>query len=251
MPFIMPDTTAAAWKLAPLAVAWPGHGPGLAVAVFGELEGFRRKLPFVCDPTTHVLTVALTRCQLEFSCNGRPVHLGPVEPGAVEIMRAGHQGEATISGDWRFLQIYLPAALVPAAATEVGVSFEQAAALELIGMGFAGDPVLATIGFALARRLERGETPQRLELDELGVSLAEYLVLRHSNAAPPRKPQLLLKNEQLEALAAMMNGLELDLLNLAELFDQVMSTDGGGPARMDQKDAVQIAGRTSKRERLQ
>jgi hypothetical protein len=168
----------------------------------------------------------------------------------VDLVVAGDQAEAHVSGDWRLLHVYLPAALVPAAATDLGLSFERAAAVRLTGLDLARDPVLATVGFALARRLERGDTPQHLELDELGVSLAEYLVLRCSNVSAPQKPQPRLGSEEFEVLAGIVDDLELDPLSLVELFDRVVLASGWDSETIDLGNLPQIAGPGSKRGRL-
>ncbi len=184
---ITPDVIASDWQLRPSACAWPGRTAGLTAAVFTRPGSCGLELPSPRDEATHVLTVELAPCLLEFQVDGRVVQDGPVAAGTVQVVRGGEKPLARVSGDWRILQFYIPVAELPQLAADMGVPAQAARSIEIIDPRFTPDAVLAGIARRLDRRLARGECPERLELDELALTIGMRLIRRHASVRPPRR----------------------------------------------------------------
>jgi hypothetical protein len=185
---ITPDVIACGWQLRPSACAWPGRTAGLSAAVFTRPGSCGLELPSPRDERTHVLTVELAPCMLEFQVDGRVVQDGPVAAGTAQVVRGGETPLARVSGDWRILQFYVPVAELPQLAADLGVPAPAARCIEIIDPGFTPDAVLAGIARRLDRRLARGECPERLELDEIALAIGTRLIRRHASVRPPRRP---------------------------------------------------------------
>jgi hypothetical protein len=204
-----PATIAHDWKQAPLSVAWPGSLPGLSAALFGGEDARNLELVSRMDPSTHVVSVALSPCRLARELDGRTVWSGDVAVGDVTIVQAGRAPASLINGTWQVIQLYLPANDVRQVAEDLGVAASDARNLEVTCPRFRPDRVLTRIGRSLRRRLLRDNPPSRLELDELALVMAERIVQRFSDVRLPPRPRV-------PTLSRAELSLALDLLQGAE-----------------------------------
>lgn len=197
---ITPDTMAALWGMEPVAVAWPGRTAGLSAVVFAGCRARDLRISAPADPATHLLAVSLRPHHAALALDGRPVHAGAFSRGLVQVVPAGHSAEAALTGTWRVLHLYLPAADLSALAEELGASSCAARGLELRVPPFAADRVLGRMGLSLARRLVRGEPPGRLELDELALTIGKRLLRAHSGLHLPARQRTMPLSAQEESL---------------------------------------------------
>lgn len=208
-PSITPSATAQDWGQVPMSIAWPGRLPGLSAAMFGGRRARDLELASRVDAATHVISVGLLPCRLAFELDGRALWAGQVAPGDVTIVQAGRAPAGVVNGDWRVIQLYLPAAEVRQVAEDLGVAVCDARGLEVDFPFFRSDRVISRIGRGLARRLARGDAPSRLELDELALALAERIVRHFSSVRPPRRrPAPALSRNEISLVLDLLHGSE-------------------------------------------
>jgi hypothetical protein len=182
-----PETMSVAWGVAPVALAWPGRTAGLSAVVFSGRAASELELSSPSDPTTHVLAVATRGHRASLAIDGREVHRGFFEAGAVQLIQAGEKPAAVLTGDWRVIHIYLPAGDLADLAEDIGLSAVDARGLAFFMPCFAQEPMLGRIGRRLDQRLARGDAPSRLELDELFLAIGCRLIRMHATAKAPRR----------------------------------------------------------------
>jgi hypothetical protein len=184
-----PDSMSADWGIEPAAVAWPGRTAGLSAVVFGGQSARRLEVSSPSDPTTNILAISTLGHQAIFAVDGREVHKGRFEPGAIQFVQAGEAPAAMLTGDWRVIHIYFPVRDLRQLAEDLGLSAEDARALTFAIPYFDREPVLGRIGRRLDQRLSRGDVPSRLELDDLSLTIGCRLIRTHATIKPPRRPR--------------------------------------------------------------
>ena len=217
-----PETMAADWGIAPVALAWPGRTAGLAAVVFAGRGADRLELSSPADPATHILAVATLGHHATYLVDGREAHQGRFEAGAVQLVQAGEAPGAILSGDWRAIQFYLPAKDLRQLAEDLGLSTADARALGFAMPYFARETVLGRMGRQLDRRLGRGDTPSRLELDDLLLTIGCRLIRAHATVKPPRRPRPpALSTAERQRLSALLgDAYDPDLAELAQTLDR-------------------------------
>jgi hypothetical protein len=184
-----PESVSADWGIAPIAIAWPGRTAGLSAGVFAGQNARRLEVTSPSDPTTHILAVSTCGHHATYLVDGRRVHEGMFEAGAVQLVQAGQAPAAMLTGDWRVIHIYFPAADLSQLGEDLGLSAVDARALTFTLPHFARETVLGRVGRRLEQRLRRGDVPTRLELDDLSLSIGCHLIRAHATMKPPRRPR--------------------------------------------------------------
>jgi hypothetical protein len=184
-----PESMSADWGITPAAIAWPGRTDGLSAVVFAGHAARRVEVSSPSDPATHILAISTLGHHATFAVDGREVHEGRFEVGAIQLVQAGETPAAMLTGDWRVIHIYLPAGDLRQLAEDLGLSTADARALAFIIPYFAREPVLGRIGRRLDQRLSRGDAPSRLELDDLFLTIGCRLIRSHASKKPPRRPR--------------------------------------------------------------
>jgi hypothetical protein len=157
--------------------------------VFAGQAARRLEVSSSSDPTTIILAVSTLGHHATFAVDGRKVHEGRFEVGAIQLVQAGEAPAAMLTGDWRVIHIYLPAGDLRQLAEDLGLSAVDARALAFNIPYFAREPVLGRIGRRLDQRLSRGDVPSRLELDDLSLTIGCRLIRTHATIKPPRRPR--------------------------------------------------------------
>jgi hypothetical protein len=184
-----PESVSADWGIDPIAIAWPGRTAGLSAGVFAGQNAQRLEVASPSDPTTHVLAVSTCGHHATYAVDGREVHEGMFEAGAVQLVQAGQAPAAMLTGDWRVIHIYFPSTDLWQLGEDLGLSAIDALGLTFTLPHFAREPVLGRIGRRLEQRLRRGDVPSRLELDDLSLSVGCHLIRTHATTKPPRRPR--------------------------------------------------------------
>lgn len=217
-----PETIGRAWGYTPRSVVWPQHGRGPAAAIFGDERSVRRVCVSPRCEETHILSMSLTPCHLEFLVDGEMLCDDRIEPGQIEILCAGREALGRVSGDWEVLQIYVPKSDIHATAEDMGVASVDARRIEPLDPRFARDPGLSALLRRLVRRM-RSRTPvSRLEFDETMLELAVALVARYAaDRARGRAVASRLTARELRRVGEiLLDGLNPGLVDLSRALDR-------------------------------
>jgi hypothetical protein len=127
-----------------------------------------------------------------------------------------------LTGDWRVIHIYLPAAELWRLGEDLGLSAVDARALNFTMPYFYKEPVLGRIGRRLEQRLRRGDAPSRLELDDLSLKIGCHLIRTHATMKPRPRPRSrsLSGRERQRILALLADSRDPSLDELARELDR-------------------------------
>jgi hypothetical protein len=144
------------------------------------------------------------------------------EAGAIQLVQAGQAPAAALTGDWRVIHIYIPAADLRQLGEDLGLSAVDARSLHFAIPHFFREPVLGRIGRRLEQRLRRGDLPSRLELDDLSLNIGCHLIRTHATRKPPRRQrsQSLSGRERQRLLSVLGDTRDPGLHELAKELDR-------------------------------
>ncbi len=220
-PKVSPKTVATSWQLAPAASAGSSRGLGFAMAIFEGRGGTDLELASPRDEHVHVLSVELSRVDMDLEVDGRIVHAGRAPSGGANIVPAGSRPVARVRGGFSVLQFYLPASGLRAVASDLGVPQQEVRGLTLTDPAFAIDRRILALATSLDLRLGEHEEISLLELDHLALSLSEHLIRTWSNVSiPPRKAAGFNAREQDAVLEYLLDSDTPDYHGLSVLLDR-------------------------------
>ncbi len=218
---VSPESVARSWQLVPAASAGCCRGLGLTMAIFEGRGATDLELASPRDEHVHVLSVELSRVDMDLEVDGQIVHTGRAPSGGLNIVPAGSRPVARVRGAFSVLQLYLPASGLRAVASDLGVCDEEVRGLTLTDPAFAIDRRILALATSLDLRLGEHEEISRLELDHLSLALSEHLIRTWSNVTIPlRKTTGLEPGEQDAILEYLLDSDTPDYHGLSVLLDR-------------------------------
>ena len=174
------------WNRAPAGVATGTENSGVSTALWTHASNDVQEVWADPDPATHLIAVTYGRFHCEKYLDGRVAFSKILSSGVFNIVQAGARPRAVLTGKWRVLHFYLPAAWLRDFVNTEELS-QHATGLELINpKGVYSATVDRTAREVLAEM--RDDQPlSRLRMDSLTQDLAICLLRSHSNLVGTRR----------------------------------------------------------------
>jgi hypothetical protein len=196
----------------------------LGVALFRGDAGDERHLASPAMSGVVTVTLDLERAILRWSSGGAAARERPADLRLL-LAPAGEASDIVVSGPWRLLQLYIPAASIDGVAAEFGLP--QASCKIVFDPGFFDDPELEVIARALEKRLAVGLVPTGLETDELALDVALLLITRHARLDLGHGLSIALPECPVAGGKSSLDNWERALL--AEIFEQLRDSPQDAP----------------------
>jgi AraC family transcriptional regulator len=168
------------WNRAPAGVASGTAGSEITTALWTHACDDVQEVWANPDPEMHLVAVTYGRFHCDKFLDGRLAFSKVLSSGLFNIVQAGARPRAVLTGRWRVLHLYLPAALLRDVVSAEDLS-QHPTGLELVNPKGVYDPTVDRTAREVLAEMRDGQPLSRLRIDALGQDLAISLLRGHSN----------------------------------------------------------------------
>lgn len=168
------------WNRAPAGVARGTGSSGISTALWTHACDNVQEVWANPDPDMHLVAVTYGTFHCEKFLDGRIAFSKMLSSGLFNLVQAGAKPRAVLTGKWRVLHLYLPAAWLWDFVNAEELS-QHAGGLELVNPKGVYDATVDRIAREVLAEMRDGQPLSRLRIDALGQDLAICLLRSHSN----------------------------------------------------------------------